>query len=122
MPSAKLIVAVAAVMLFAQIQCIAACAADVCGARFGQTESVPPCHKHHDHSHDQAPRSCSLRIVITSATSQHAPQLEMPVLSVLGPVPTVSSVLRADAQWWVLVVSDASPPGIPRNSSAILRI
>lgn len=120
MPPAKLIVAVAAVMLFAQIQCVAACAAGVCSAD-RCNEPVPPCHKH-SHSHHEAPGSCSFRLVVTPEMSQHAPQLEMPVLSVLGPVPTVSSVLPVDTQWWALVVADASPPGIPRNSSAILRI
>lgn len=122
MAPAKLIVAVAAVMLIVQVQCTAACAAELCGAKRSQTESVPPCHKHHDHSHDQAPASCSFRLVVSSATAPPAPQWEIPVPAVLGLVATVLTVPPGAAPSWSLDVSVTSPPGIPRNSSAILRI
>jgi hypothetical protein len=119
MPPAKLIVAVAAAILFAQVQCAAACAADACASR---TTSVPPCHKHHDHSHDQNPASCSFHLIITPAMQPHAPQLDIPAPSVLGLAATISLVLPVDTQSWALALSEPSPPGIPGISSTVLRV
>lgn len=119
---AKLIIAVAAAVLFAQIQCVAACASDFCSTDFGKTESVPPCHQHHEHSHHQAPASCSFHLIVSSATSLHVPQLEAPVSSVLGLAPIISAALPADAQLHLLDLSNFSPPGIASLSSGVLRI
>lgn len=118
MPPPKLIVVVAAAVLFAQIQCVAACAADLCSVR---TASVPPCHDHHDHSHDQTPGSCSFHLIVTPATSPHAPQLDAPAPSVLGLAATVSPVLPVDVQSRP-DLSDSSPPRTTRISPTILRI
>ena len=123
MPRAKLIVVAAAIVLFAQLQCVAACATDLCAANFGQTQLVPPCHKHHDHSHDQVPGSCSLRLIITPASTPHARQLEIPVLSVLGAAPTASAVLPVDGDSWAADLSNPSPPGMTALlSSTVLRV
>jgi hypothetical protein len=115
----KLVVAVAAVILFAQVQCIAACAADVCS---GKTESVPPCHQHHDHSHHQSPGSCSFHVIITPATSPHAPQLDIPAPSVLCLPATISLVLPVDLQSWPLNLPDPLQSSVNSISSPILRI
>jgi hypothetical protein len=119
MPSAKLIVAVAAAILVAQVQCVAACAADAC---VSQTASVPPCHKHHDHSHDQTPASCSFNHIITPAMQPHASLLDLPAPSVLGLAATMSLVLPVDIQTWALDLLVPLPPGSPGISSAVLRI
>ncbi|HTW65751.1 MAG TPA: hypothetical protein VME17_14085 [Bryobacteraceae bacterium] len=119
MPSAKLIVAVAAAILFAQIQCVAACAADACG---GGTASIPPCHEQHDHSPGQTPAPCSLRLITTPATSLQAPHLDAPSFPPLGLIATISLVLPAYTQSEPLDFSDPSPPGAVRISSTILRI
>jgi hypothetical protein len=119
MPPAKLIVTVAAAILFAQVQCVAACAADACASR---TASVPPCHKHHDHSHDQTPASCSFHLIITPAMQPHAPQLDVPTPSVLGLAAMISLVLPVDTQSWALNLLDPSPPGTASISSTVLRI
>jgi hypothetical protein len=122
-PRAKLIVVVAAVVLFAQVQCVAACATDFCAANFGTTQPIPPCHKHHDHSHDQVPGSCSLRPTITPATAPHAHQWEIPVLSVLGLVATAPAVLPINGDSWAPDVSNPSPPGMTGLlSSTVLRV
>ena len=123
MAPAKLIVTVAAVVLFAQLQCVAACAADLCGANLSRTESVPPCHKHHNHSHDQAPASCSFHLTVTQATSPHTPQLDEPVLSALGLAATASAILPLAGDSWVADLSDPSPPGMTAlQSSTVLRV
>jgi hypothetical protein len=119
MPPAKLIVTVAAAILFAQVQCVAACAADACASR---TASVPPCHKHHDHSHDQTPASCSFHLIITPAMQPHAPQLDIPAPSVLGLAATISLVLPVNTESWALDLSEPPPPGITSISSTVLRI
>lgn len=123
MPRTKLIVAVAAVVLFAQIQCVAACAADLCSATITQTEPISPCHKHHNHSHDQAPASCSFHLTVTQATSPHIPQLDVPVLSVLALAATVSANLPLAGDSWAADLSDPSPPGMTALlSSTVLRV
>lgn len=119
MPAPKLIVAVVSAILFAQVQCVAACAADACG---GRTAAVPPCHKHHDHSHDQTPGSCSFQLMVTPATSPHAPQLHAPSPLGLGLAGTISLVLPPDTQSLTLDLSEPSPPAITGISSTILRI
>lgn len=120
---AKLIVVIAVAVVFAQLQCVAACTADLCGADLGQTESVPPCHKHHDHSHDQAPSSCSFHLIVAQATAPDAPQSDIPVLSVHGLAATVSAILRIDGDSWIASLSDPSPPGTTALlSSTVLRV
>jgi hypothetical protein len=119
MPPPKLIVAVAAAILFAQIQCVAACAADLCS---GRTASVPPCHQHHDHSHKQAPGSCSFHLVVTPATPPDAPQLDVPAPLVFSLGTTISPVLAVATQSSLLDLAEPSPPSIINISSTILRI
>lgn len=116
---AKLVVTIAAVVVFAQINCVAACAADLCRPDCS-TEPTPPCHKHHDHSHNQSPDSCSLRGIVSPATSPHAPQLDAPVLSVLGFAATVPADLPADGRSFATELSDSSPPGLTNLLSTIV--
>jgi hypothetical protein len=119
MRPAKLIVTVAAAVLFAQVQCVAACAADSCASR---TTSAPPCHKHHDHSQDRSPASCSFNHIITPATQPHAAQLDIQVPCELGLAATISLVLPVDTRSWALDLSEPSPPDITGISSTVLRI
>jgi hypothetical protein len=121
MHPAKLVVAVAAAILFAQTQCVAACAAQLCPAD-SATQPTPPCHPHHDRSHDQTHSSCSFQLIVPQASLPHALHLDAPVLSVLGPVPPIAVVIPADTHARVLSLSDSSPPGSNRFSIAILRI
>lgn len=125
MPRAKLIFAVGVLMLFAQFRCVAACAGDLCTAdRSSGTESVPPCHKHHDDdSRDQSRDSCSFHRIISSATSPDAQHFEGPVLLVLGPAPAeLAAILPSDAGTWISDFSDTSPPVAADSSLHILRI
>ena len=124
----KLTVALTAVTLFAQIQCVAACAAEDCRTGLGQTQSVPPCHQHPDHSRDQTPQPCSLHRIISSATSPHALQLERPVSSEHGFLghsfaAICHAAVSVDTPAWARRLPDASPPGVaPAGSTTILRI
>ncbi len=123
MPRMKLVLALAAGVLFAQLQCVAACTADLCDPDLGQTQPVPPCHKHHDESHDHAPSSCSFHLIVAQATSPDASQLDIPVLSMLGAVTTVSPILPIAGDSWMTTFSDPSPPGITALlSSTVLRV
>jgi hypothetical protein len=116
--SPTLLVAVAAVILFAQIQCNALCASDLCGARFGQTESAPPCHQHHGNSHHNAPGKCSFDLTIAAVTATH---FEMPLSSAAGTAANRSPVPTASAETWLPHLSDPSPPLLDRFP-AVLRI
>jgi hypothetical protein len=111
------------VLLFAQIHCVAACAADLCSADCGSTESVPPCHKHQSHSQDQNRDSCSFHRIISSVTSVDIQHFDAPVVFVAGAAPAISAVfLPADANVSRSDFSDGSPPGAPGISFPILRI
>lgn len=115
----RLIVFVAVAMAFAQLQCVAACAGDLCGADLGQTESVPPCHEHHD----QAPGSCSFHLIVMPAAVPHAAHSHIPVFSVLGLAATVSSILPVDGDSCKATLSAPSPPGTTAPlSSIVLRV
>jgi hypothetical protein len=121
----KLIVIMAAVLLFAQVQCVRTCAAEEC-ASFGVPQSGPPCHSHHDSSGQssgpQAPEPCTFHLVLSSATLAHSPQVEAPVIAAPAVVPARADSLALDAQSRAPVISDSSPPGVSALSSAILRI
>src|SRR5580693_2014967 len=86
---------VAIALLLAQLQCVAACASQFCGDGF-KTEQVPPCHRHHDHSHDQTSGPCAQQITVPTATAPQTLHADAPILSVLSVVATMSSALPAD--------------------------
>jgi hypothetical protein len=115
MSRALQIVLVAIALLFAQIQCIAACASQFCDGDF-KTEQVPPCHRHHDYSHDQAPSSCVQQITVPTATAPHTLQADAPILSALDVATT------AGTRTSVLDLSEFSPPELKSLSSFVLRI
>jgi len=107
----------AALLLFAQAQCAAACASKLCPDL--SKNSVPPCHRHHGNSHD--PASCDHQVLDAPATSPHAAQVELPSLSVVGVAaipPAVSPNQAAAAAWYP---SNLSPPAAG-NPSPVLRI
>jgi hypothetical protein len=118
---AKMIVVVAGAILLAQMQCIAACAGGLCND-LAKTESVPPCHRHHDHSKDQGPAPCSHQPVISQATTPEIPQVQIPVLSHLGTPPNVVSGIPIEAGTRNLIVPIFSPPPLVGVQSTVLRI
>jgi hypothetical protein len=121
MSRASQIVLVAMALLFGQLQCVAACASQLCGRDF-KTEQAPPCHRHHDHSHDQTPGSCTHQPIVLPAASPHTLQLDAPILSALSVVATMSSALPADTWARALGLSAFSPPELKTLSSTVLRI
>lgn len=110
-------------LLFAQIQCVAACASRWCGSDFAKMEQVPPCHRHHDHSHDQTPGSCAQQLIVPFAKLPQTVQASGPILSATGVVTTSSSVLQAAGlRTRVFDFSAISPPEFKSLSAVILRI
>ena len=121
MSRASQIVFVTMALLFAQLQCVAACASQLCGGDF-KTEQAPPCHRHHDHSHDQTPGSCTRQPIVSPATSPHTLQADAPILSVLCVIATMSVPLPADSRTPEFGLSATSPPKLKSPSSTVLRI
>jgi hypothetical protein len=121
MSRASQIVFVAMALLFAESQCVTACASQLCRGDF-KTEQAPPCHRHHDHSHDRTPGSCAHQPIVSAVTSPHTLQPDAPILSVLGVVATLSSALPANSQTPEFGLSVSSPPKLKSLSSTVLRI
>lgn len=123
MPRAKLIVFAAMALLFVQLQCTAACATQLCKADFGQSENLPPCHRHHDSpSHDQPPGSCVHQIIVVTTPSQQLSQMELPQFSVMNAAEPVSAVVLADSRTIGHRHTTPSPPGLESLSAVVLRI
>jgi len=116
------IVFVAMALLFAQLQCAAACASQLCGADLAKTEQGPPCHRHHEHSHDRIPGSCTNRIIVSPATSPQTLQPGAPILSALGVVATMPLALPPGTPAKALDLAAFSPPKVKGLSSIVLRI
>jgi hypothetical protein len=110
---------VAIALLFAQLQCVAACASQFCGGDF-KTDQVPPCHRHHDRSHDQVPGSCVQQITVP--TAPHTLQADAPILSVLSVATTMSPALPAGTRTAALDLSAFSPSELKSPSSIVLRV
>jgi len=109
---AKLIILVM-VLLFAQLQCAAACAGDLpCNA------TPHPCHRHHD----KAPASCQCQMAGAIAATPRTQPMEAPIFSVLSLAAIISETAPADAGISALDFLDSSPPGFAVPSSVVLRI
>ena len=71
----KFIVILAMAILFAQLQCVAGCAGDPCSNDASRTESVPPCHQHHnDADHGSGP--CARHVIVSAASLPHSAQFD----------------------------------------------
>ena len=120
---AKLIILIAATMVFAQFQCALACAGNLCTPEFAKSQPVPPCHRHHDHSHDRGPASCGYQLTSPPATSVQMLQMRAPIMPVLGAVANSLSVVATDGRANQFVESAAfSPLESPHLISSVLRI
>ena len=120
---AKLIMFAAMALLFAQLQCAAACNTRLCDSSFGKRQSVPPCHRHHHHpNHDQVPGPCAHQIIGVPAGSHQILPVKSPTFGVLSLTETVSASVPAGAGTNVHRLTDPSPPGFESLSSVVLRI
>lgn len=123
MSRTKLIVLVAMALLFAQLQCTAACATQLCKSDSNNSESLPPCHRHHHSpSHDQTSGSCVHQIVVVPTPSQQLLQMEMPPFPVMNAGKTVFADFLADSGANAQSHLAPSPPGFESISSVVLRI
>jgi hypothetical protein len=120
MPRVNLIFVVAAGIVLSQFQCVAACVVDSTAPAAGKSESVPPCHRHHDSdSKDQSP-SCAHHVVVSPAALPGNNPIGVPaVLSV--PV-TLSAFVPLETNLRAARNLDVSPPGCDRPFSSTLRI
>ena len=122
MSRTKLIVLAAMALLFAQLQCTAACATQLCKTDSNNSESLPPCHRHHHSpSHDQTSGSCVHQIIVVTTPSQQLSQIELPQFSVMNAVETVFADCLADSGANARQMAP-SPPGYESLSSVVLRI
>ena len=117
---AKVIVLVAMAMLFAQLQCVAACAGNLCAPDNARTESIPPCHRHHNHSHDKIP-GCPQQALNPPATSPQTAHVDAPVMSVLGFV-NVAFSIQLDTTPAKIDFSSLTPPESVDRPATVLRI
>lgn len=123
MSRTKLIVLAAMALLFAQLQCTAACATRLCKTDSNNSESLPPCHRHHHSpSHDQTSGSCVHQIVVVPTPSQQLLQMEMPAFPVMNAAETVIADFLADSGASTHNHLAPSPPGFQSRSSVVLRI
>jgi len=120
MSRARLIAVTVTALLFAQIQCVAACATQWCGANTAKTESVPPCHHQHGQSNSQSPQSCthqalSAAAILDGMPGAAVPQLLAPAAVIPSAVPDISEAPEFDSP-------TLSPPRPPHLSNIVLRI
>jgi hypothetical protein len=112
---------IAIVVVFVQVQCVAACAGDACTGA-AKRESTPPCHRHHNHSNDQDPALCGHQTLSAPAIPQQAVHVEFPAFVALGAAGSTFAVILTETWGHPLYASNFSPPGIAGLSSVVLRI
>ena len=121
MAAPKVIIAIAAVLLFAHVQCVGACLAVVPGSELSGAGSVPLCHKHQNNSESgHNPDCCSRGVVVAPAISPAAPQSGMPVV-VLGWAAQSAAIVPPDEQCLGFSSFDSSPP-LVIQSFTVLRV
>jgi hypothetical protein len=119
--AAKVIVAIAAVVLFAHVQCVGACLAVLPGADLAGAGSASHCHKHPGDSNSTHNPSCCFRgVTVASATQPEAPQFSFPIVA-LGWAAPAAPVVETDQQFRGSYSFDSSPPPI-NLSVTILRV
>lgn len=116
---AKLIVLVATAMLLAQLPCIAACAGQVCDTV--SSASLPPCHRHHNHSQGSSP-NCLHQAMFSSAIPGHTLHAELQLVAVGSPAVVQGLTLLPETRPREAAPPVASPPGQEELSSVVLRI
>ena len=116
---AKLAVFVAMALMLAQPPCIAACASQMCDTV--SSASLPPCHRHHNHSQDRNP-NCLHQANVSSAISNQALHAELQPFSVGSQAVAPTTPLPSETWFREVSFSVASPPHIQSLSSVLLRI
>jgi hypothetical protein len=111
----KLIIWLALAVGFTTVQCVSACTIEACG----QTERVPPCHKHHP---SRKSESCAHQAVLANAYSlPPAAVAPLPVLLAADAAPLAADFVAAFSQD-LSREHGVSPPRRMAAVSAILRI
>jgi len=104
----KLIVLIAMAVFAAQLQCAAACAADLCGG------PLPPCH----HPHSPCPHRASAAALV----AVQAPQVWAVATPMAVAAAAIQPVIGDAAQRAEMVRAALSPPGFHLPASIVLRI
>ena len=116
-----LIVLAAVALLFAQVECVAACASELCTGPSHASQSAPPCHRHHEQSQPRTPDQCPHGPILTAAAFPQASQAECrPPLAVsLSVLPEAPAIGAAGVEALDLA---ASPPVFRILAPLVLRI
>jgi hypothetical protein len=118
---AKVIVALVMAMVASQLQCAAACVSSFCDElAASQEQKLPPCHRHHGQTPNNAPVRCNHTSVNAALDlPAHAARVEAPLffeLTMVQPSPIELAFLSRP-------VRNSSPPGLARPSTiTVLRI
>jgi hypothetical protein len=115
----KLVVFVAMALPLAQLPCMAACASHMCDTV--SSASLPPCHRHHNHSHDRNP-NCLHQAMVSSAISNQALHAELQPFSVGSRAAAPATPVPPETWFREVSFSAASPPHKQSLSSVLLRI
>ncbi len=117
---AKLVVFAAIALVFAQVQCAAACVDQVCGSNAASSNSTPPCHRHHHPSHHMTD-SCTREITFALSSIQTLPAQHPFFAALVAPMPALPVIAdgRPNGAFDFLILS---PPGIISLTSVVLRI
>jgi hypothetical protein len=110
-------------LMVAQVQCVTACVGDIC-SDLAKSESLPPCHRHHNHSDGKVPASCVHQNLAAPAIMQQTAHVEFPALLDLGAAgqPVTPQAILSVAWAGMPYFSNSSPPGAKGISSVVLRI
>lgn len=121
MSRVRVVVLLALALVVCQAQCVAACAAAACAPHdFGSSQTLPPCHRHHNPSGNPNPSPCSHQAAAASAVFQAAPQ---PWIMAASAVPPGDSLARVPLLIFTAIrTTAASPPLRAVLSSVVLRI
>ncbi len=118
MVPAKYVVLVALGLLFTQFACAATCLGQLCDLA-AKTESLPPCHRHHDQSRDQKPASCEHQTMVAMAQTQ---QMDISLFPEAVLPAAMSAACPAEMRTRELGFLALSPPESQSLSSVVLRI
>ena len=108
---ARLILFIGIAILLAQLQCLALCAGDVCGADLAKMHPVPPCHHHRDQPQDRGPGTC-WHPATPPAASPASAAIHPPATPAVGVTADSAAAPNAGALAAYLELSAFSPPGM----------
>jgi hypothetical protein len=118
----KFIIVLAMAILFAQLQCVAGCAGEPCHDDRSQTDSVPPCHQHHDHTHGHGSGPCTQHVLISPASLSQSVEIGLANFSIAELTPSAYALVPSNWRLFADGAFESSPPPLHSSSITVLRI